>query len=296
MSKKIYWVKLKTEWFRSKAIKKLRRMAGGDTCTIIYLKMLLLSANQNGKLCFEHIEDDFCAELALELDENEADVENTVAFLQRHGLLETTELDEFALPELSDMIGGESASAERVRKHRQLKKEEQKALQCNTDVTGGNAVETSCNTDIDIDKEKDIDNIIYSCPEQNSGPEEKPDPPVITLTLNTGDEFPICQKQVDEFRKLYPAVNVDQELRNMRGWLIANKAKRKTKSGIMRFVNSWLAKEQNAGGSHAANRQQSYTAKAASGKKPGFANFNQRENDYEELQKQLVLKSMEGTT
>lgn len=295
MAKKIYWVKLKTEWFRSKAIKKLRRMAGGDTCTIIYLKMLLLSANRDGKLCFEHIEDDFCSELALELDENEADVENTVAFLQRHGLLETTELDEFALPEIGDMIGSESASAERVRKHRQLKKEESKALQCNGGVTDSNALETTCNTDIDrdIEKDKEIDNI-YSCPEQAHGPAAD-DPEVITLPLNTSEEYPIRQSQVEEFKTLYPAVDVDQELRNMRGWLLGNKAKRKTKSGILRFVNSWLAKEQNRGGKQGAAYGQQQTVSGAANRKNGFANFKQRENDYADLQRQLILNSMGNT-
>ena len=39
-----------------------------------------------------------------------------------------------------------------------------------------------------------------------------------------------------------------QELRNMKGWLDANPNKRKTHSGMQRFINGWLAKEQNKGG------------------------------------------------
>ena len=35
-----------------------------------------------------------------------------------------------------------------------------------------------------------------------------------------------------------------QELRKMKGWLTANPKRRKTKSGIKRFINGWLAKEQ----------------------------------------------------
>lgn len=73
-------------------------------------------------------------------------------------------------------------------------------------------------------------------------------PPVITLLLNTGDEYPITQKDVDEWMELYPSVNIMQELRAMKGWCKENKTKRKTSSGIRRFVNSWLAKEQNKGG------------------------------------------------
>ena len=38
--KKYYWLKLKEDFFRDKKIKKLRKIAGGDTYTIIYLKYL----------------------------------------------------------------------------------------------------------------------------------------------------------------------------------------------------------------------------------------------------------------
>lgn len=69
-------------------------------------------------------------------------------------------------------------------------------------------------------------------------------PSAFTLPLNTGEEFPITVQRLAEFRMLYPAVDVDQALRSMRGWLIANPSKRKTKTGILRFVNNWLSKEQ----------------------------------------------------
>jgi cytoskeletal protein RodZ len=72
---------------------------------------------------------------------------------------------------------------------------------------------------------------------------------VITIPLNTGPEHPVTEAQVSEFRKLYPAVNVMQEFRAMRAWALTNPTKRKTKTGIMRFVNAWLAKAQdNSGG------------------------------------------------
>jgi hypothetical protein len=77
---------------------------------------------------------------------------------------------------------------------------------------------------------------------------EQVEPPVITLTLNTGEEYPITQKDVDEWMELYPAVDVMQELRAMKGWCKENKAKRKTSRGIGRFINSWLARTQNSGG------------------------------------------------
>ena len=66
--KKYYWLKLKEGFFRDKKMKKLRRIAGGDTFTIIYLKMQLLSLRHEGKLYFEGVEDDFAEEIALEIE------------------------------------------------------------------------------------------------------------------------------------------------------------------------------------------------------------------------------------
>lgn len=95
-----------------------------------------------------------------------------------------------------------------------------------------------------------------SCSEQPAAASEPPTPPpplepVITLPLNTGEEHPVTQGDVEIWQDLYPAVDVVQALRNMRGWLIANDRKRKTKSGVKRFLNSWLAKEQDRGGTTA---------------------------------------------
>ena len=68
------------------------------------------------------------------------------------------------------------------------------------------------------------------------------------LPLNDGTFFKISMKQCQEWAGLYPAVDVMQQLRAMRGWLDANPSKRKTKTGIRRFVNGWLAREQDRGG------------------------------------------------
>lgn len=61
MAKRYYWLKLPDGFFRQKAIKKLRKIAGGDTYTIIYLKMLLVAMKQDGRLYFEGVEATFYA-------------------------------------------------------------------------------------------------------------------------------------------------------------------------------------------------------------------------------------------
>jgi len=72
--------------------------------------------------------------------------------------------------------------------------------------------------------------------------------PIITLPLNTGDEFPVFPMHVTEWASLYPNVDIGQQLRNMRGWLLSNPQKRKTKRGINKFITNWLAREQDRGG------------------------------------------------
>lgn len=72
--------------------------------------------------------------------------------------------------------------------------------------------------------------------------------PVITLPLNDGSEWPVDADLARQWRELYPAVDVEQALRSMRGWLLANRTRRKTARGIERFAAAWLAREQDRGG------------------------------------------------
>ena len=129
--KRYYWLKLKEDFFDQKEIKKLRRIAGGDTYTIIYLKMLLLSIKNGGKIMYEAVEDSLAEELSLEIDEDAEDIAIVLGFLERYKLIEKGASSEYLLPEAAKAIGSESKSAERVRKFREKKN----ALHCNADVT-----------------------------------------------------------------------------------------------------------------------------------------------------------------
>ena len=148
--KRYFWLKLHKDFFQRKEIKRLRKIAGGDTYTIIYLKMLLRSIMSDGKLYFDGLEDDFASELALDLDEKEENVQITIQYLLKSGLLEMCSDEEYYLPDTKDSTGCETAVASRVRKHRERKK----ALQCNTDVT---QVKQLCNGEIEKELEKDIE-------------------------------------------------------------------------------------------------------------------------------------------
>ena len=74
----------------------------------------------------------------------------------------------------------------------------------------------------------------------------------IELPLNDGSYYQVSFTEVQQMKELYPNVNVEQEYRNMKGWLIGNPSKKKTRKGIGRFVCNWLSKNQdsNKGGSN----------------------------------------------
>ncbi len=118
------------------------------------------------------------------------------------------------------------------------------------------------------------------CSEQRSS--EQAAPPIITLQLNTGGDYGISQADIDGWKQLYPNVDVLQELRKMKGWCDANPKRRKTKTGIKRFINSWLAKEQDKG--PRGNTGQGYQKSGAT----KFSNFPQREYDYDALERMLL--------
>ena len=111
-----------------------------------------------------------------------------------------------------------------------------------------------------------------SCSEpslKSSSPEAET-PAFIELETNrNGILYPVTQAFVDEMKVLYPAVDVEQELRSMKGWLKTNPSKRKTLKGMPKFINSWLSREQDKGGQVQSPIMQK-AAKAAPDYIPGY--------------------------
>ncbi|MEI4393550.1 phage replisome organizer N-terminal domain-containing protein [Streptococcus anginosus] len=145
VNKRYYWIQLAQDFFKSKEMKLLRKIAGGDTHTIIYLKMMLISLEDNGIIYFDGVADNLAEEIALLIDEDVENIKITLVFLQSKGLLTKVSDREYFLEQVPEMVGSETASTRRSRKHREVK-----ALQCNTDATKRNG-------DIEIDTEKDKD-------------------------------------------------------------------------------------------------------------------------------------------
>lgn len=155
-TKRYYWLRLYDDFFSSKRIKKLRKLAGGDTFTIIYLKMQLKALKSGGRLEYNGIEDSFEEELALDIDEDADNVKLTVAYLMSVGLLEESSVDEYYMPFVAECTGSETASAQRVRKHRQ----NAKALQSNTEEA---TLLQDCSAEKEIEKDTKDRDIEENC-------------------------------------------------------------------------------------------------------------------------------------
>ena len=158
--KRYYWLKLKTNFFDSKEMLRLRSIAGGDTYTIIYLKMLLLSLKTDGLIEYDGVDATQDEEIALLLRESLDNVKLTIAFLRRVGLLEVVNKNDFFLNQVPVLTGSEAESTVRSQKCRQLKREaveqiesSKKTLQCNANAT---LMQQKCNArerDKSIEKE-----------------------------------------------------------------------------------------------------------------------------------------------
>jgi hypothetical protein len=115
-------------------------------------------------------------------------------------------------------------------------------------------------------------------PEDNS-------PVVGNVELNDGTTYGVTEKVLSELQSLYPAVNAEQELRNIIGWCNANPKNRKTRSGVMRFINSWFSRTQNSARKSEQQKKQN-----------AFCNFEDRGTDYDDLVNNSVKEWIGGDT
>ena len=85
--------------------------------------------------------------------------------------------------------------------------------------------------------------------------------------LNDGSDWELARPYLETFKTLYPGIDVEQELRNSIGWSIANPKNRKTKTGILKHLTTWLGNAQNRaarqGAQRPAGRKSGYVARDA---------------------------------
>jgi len=75
----------------------------------------------------------------------------------------------------------------------------------------------------------------------------------IFVILKDNTNYEIGAEKIEQYKQTYQKVDVVQELQNCVQWNIDNPGKRKTKTGILKHINTWLSK---------ANKDKGYIAQA----------------------------------
>lgn len=277
-TKQYYYIRLKEDFFREDAVIALESLDNPDgfRYSNIYLKMLLRSLRNEGKLMVSDVIPYNPTMLATLTGHPVAIVEKALYYMENLGLIERLDNGAVYMLNIQTYIGRSSSEADRKKEYRhriELEKNEiknglnnhKKEVPQLGQMSGQTSGQISTKDADKIPPEyrdksieyRDIkvsnDTFCSELSEKDSEPKPKmqkavePEAPVEALILNDGSTWRPTVSQYEEFKRLYPAVNVDQEFRNMRGWCIGKPTQRKTKRGIMRFVTGWLSREQNRG-------------------------------------------------
>ena len=81
------------------------------------------------------------------------------------------------------------------------------------------------------------------------------------MITKSGEDWQPTDEQLLSWQHAYPEVDVFAELNVMAVWLDSNEPKRKTERGMPRFINSWLSRANQKGGSPFAQKAEKESGK-----------------------------------
>lgn len=279
----VKWIKIVTDIFDDEKMLLVESLPSADSIIVIWFKLLCLAGKTNNSGVFifnERIP--YTDEMLASIFRRDVNiVRMALQTFENFGMIEIID-NVITIPNWSkhQSLDAYEKKKERDRERIAQKRAEQRALIAKSpDKSADMSPDASPDVapleeDIDIDREEDIDNNTIL-----PGAETPPAPPkplkqkktsspvVISIILNDKTEYGITEADVMAWKEIYPAVDVMQELRKMKGWSEANPKKRKTKNGIKRFINSWLAGEQDK--HHGPGGGQNGAASQYSGNKYG---------------------------
>lgn len=255
--KRFYWMKLKESFMTSDTIDYFMSQPDGANYVVLYQMLCLKTINTDGRLSRQIgevvIKYDI-PKIQRDLKWFSADTIRVALNLYKSfGLVYEDIAGVLVLADHNNLVGCETDWGEKKRRQRNSP-----ALQ------SGDNVPTDVPTDVpttvpieienrDRDKEirdKSLDTDIEDTEDSCAEPGTVSAPPIISIILNDKSFFDVSPEDYNRWCELYPAVNVMQELRKMSSWSTDNPKRRKTKSGIRRFINAWLSKEQDKGGQY----------------------------------------------
>lgn len=202
-NKRYYWMKIKKGFFEKKEIDKLRRMPKGGDYIVIYEKLVLKAMEQEDKLYYDGIEEDFETELAYDIKEEVDNVRYVVKFLIDNRLMFPTEDDSYVLVTAAEMVGSETDSAERMRRHRQAalaNGEPDPFYNERHIVQKSDAIlnkESESETDPELESEKESESYSYQESNQKSKSKFDDDDCAELQNVNGEDNGDICLSKFD---------------------------------------------------------------------------------------------------
>lgn len=150
---KIYfWLKIDKKFFDNIFIKRLKTVPGGYTMTVIYIRLMLESLESDCILYYEGYFDNLKEELALKLDVSEDDIDMTMAYFTKCGLIQVDEDKNAELPQAKVLVQQETNQAAYMREYRKQQRENKENLTISSDNL---TLLTTCKTE--IEKEIEIE-------------------------------------------------------------------------------------------------------------------------------------------
>ncbi len=302
--KRFFWIKLRDAFMTSDTVDFLMSQKGGANYVVLYQMLCLKTINTGGRLSRqigEYLIPYDVEKIQRDCKWFSADtVRVALDLYKRLGLIYEDVDGTLVLADHESMVGSETDWGE--------KKRRQRAALPSGDIVPTDVptnVPQSVPTEIDIrdkrlesrDKRSDTDNrdipdshietdtneieeITASCAEtpasgrstQKKKQQDEPTPSEFNIMLQDGTLYNVPQENVEYYKRLYPGVDVEQQLRNMEGWSRDAGPNRKTRNGVKRFITRWLIREQDnaskKGGRNGANR--SSLGQGAGGYQPLF--------------------------
>lgn len=152
---KIYfWLKIDKKFFDNIFIKRLKTVPGGYTMTVIYIRLMLESLESDCILYYEGYFDNLKEELALKLDVSEDDIDMTMAYFTKCGLIQVDEDKNAELPQAKALVQQETNQAAYMREYRKQQREQKENLTMSSDNL---TLLTTCKTEIEIEIEKELE-------------------------------------------------------------------------------------------------------------------------------------------
>lgn len=265
--KRYYWIKLKESFLTSDVVDFMMSQKDGANYVVLYQMLCLKTINTNGRLSRQ------IGEIIIPYDVEKIQrdckwfstdtIRVALELYTQFGLIYRDVDGTLVMADHDSLVGSETDWGEQKRRQRG------QSLAVGVDNVHSNVPELSSEMSTQIldirdkrienrDRDKETRDKSTEIKKKKNGAERSDDhstqqpeePSVFELTLNDGSTYGVTQSEIDKYSKLYPAVDVRQEIRGMIGWLDSNPARRKTRTGIRRFMNNWLSKTQDQGGTN----------------------------------------------